>query len=211
MNGNKRIDNPRMKIVKCVDAEAHVTPYLWAGNPCITPSNTVVYLIKCVCTSHVSLVGFLRNVIYVSVASEFGYRCLFFSIVWLSRRHTWRFYTPIAANLIATDRCGHTWRCFSLTVTMWHFSLDPRFHQVTFNNLLHSSPPLFLFAFISQTTRNLNLFWWYRVAFAGEMYKVLKRMCWTIVLSIKCFFFPPCPRCRRRRSLLIKVPKLILI
>ena len=78
MNGNKRIDNPRMKIVKCVDAEAHVTPYLWAGNPCITPSNTVVYLIKCVCMSHVSLVGFLRNVIYVSVASEFGYRCFFF-------------------------------------------------------------------------------------------------------------------------------------
>ena len=58
-----------MKIVKCVDAEAHVTSYLWAGNPCITPSNTVVYLIKCVCTSHVSLVGFLRNVIDVSVAS----------------------------------------------------------------------------------------------------------------------------------------------
>ena len=136
------------------------------------------------CHSWVFLGTWFTSVSQVNLAID----VFFFSIVWLSRRHTWRFYTPIAANLIATNRCGHTWRCFSLTVTMWHFSLDPRFHQVTFNNLLHSSPPLFLFAFISQTTRNLNLFWWYRVAFAGEMYKVLKRMCWTIVLSIKCFF-----------------------
>ena len=40
-----------------------------------------------------------------------------------------------------------------------------------------------------------------------EMYKVLKRMCWTIVLVIRSFVFP-CPRCRRRRGLL-KVPNAI--
>ena len=36
------------------------------------------------------------------------------------------------------------------------------------------------------------------------MYKVLKRMCWAIVLPIRSFVFPR-PRCRRRRGLL-KVP-----
>ena len=60
MNENKRIDNPRIKIVKCVGAKAQnekmrwnnikinnrhnfqntkfsVTVFLRAGNPCITP------------------------------------------------------------------------------------------------------------------------------------------------------------------------------
>ena len=39
----------------------------------------------------------------------------------LSRRHTLGFYAPIAANLIATDSCGHTWRFFLPIATMWHF------------------------------------------------------------------------------------------
>ena len=134
MNGNKRIDNPRMKIVKCVDAEAHVTLYLWAGNPCITPSNTVVYLIKCVCTSHVSLVGFLRNVIYVSVASEFGYRCLFFSIVWLSRRHTCDFIRRsrrIWLPQIAADTLGDVFRW------PWQCGSSIRWRLTIFSTLHH--------------------------------------------------------------------------
>ena len=52
----------------------------------------------------------------------------------LSRQHTWRFHSPIAANLIATDRCRHTWRFFSPMASIWHFSLDPMFHRVTFKN-----------------------------------------------------------------------------
>ena len=39
----------------------------------------------------------------------------------LSRRHTLGFYAPIAANLIATDSYGHTWRFFLPIATMWHF------------------------------------------------------------------------------------------
>ena len=39
----------------------------------------------------------------------------------LSRRHTLGFYAPIAANLIATDSCGHTWRFFLPIATMWRF------------------------------------------------------------------------------------------
>ena len=35
----------------------------------------------------------------------------------LSRRHTWRFSTPIAANLIVTDRCEHTSRFFFWPIT----------------------------------------------------------------------------------------------
>ena len=37
------------------------------------------------------------------------------------------------------------------------------------------------------------------------MYKVLKRTCWAIVLPTRSFVFP-CPRCRRRRRGLPKVP-----
>ena len=39
----------------------------------------------------------------------------------LSRRHTLGFYAPIAANLIATYSCWHTWRFFLPIATMWHF------------------------------------------------------------------------------------------
>ena len=40
------------------------------------------------------------------------------------------------------------------------------------------------------------------------MYKVLKRTCWAIVLPTRSFVFP-CPRCRRRRRGLPKVPIVI--
>ena len=36
--------------------------------------------------------------------------------------------------IFATDRYGNTWQIFSSIATMWHFSLDPKFHRVTFKN-----------------------------------------------------------------------------
>ena len=50
----------------------------------------------------------------------------------LSRRHTLGFYAPIAANLIATDSYGHTWRFFFADRD--NVALHPRFHRVTFKN-----------------------------------------------------------------------------
>ena len=48
-----------------------------------------------------------------------------------------------------------------------------------------------------------------------EMYKVLKRTCWAIVLPIRSFVFS-CPRCRRRRRRrrrrrLLKIPIIFVV
>ena len=63
----------------------------------------------------------------------------------LSRRHTWRFDSPIAANLIASENrtrfspptgCGHTWRFFSPIAAMWHFNHVPRLQVPLLSSIL---------------------------------------------------------------------------